>query len=268
MIFLITQFNDNYTFIKKVSILFISFISNSFSAIAGGGAGLIQLPALVIFGIPYMKALASHKVATVALGIGGSIRNIRSLKHDISKVIQLLIIGIPGVILGSNLVDLISESLLYLVLGTLSVCIGVYSANKPTFGIDSKLNKISFSTRLRFILGVFIIGILNGSVSSGSGLLVTILLIKTFKIDFLRAISLTIFSVGIFWNLAGAITLSRMANVEIDILIVLLIGSFTGGYLGAHLSNLKGNRLIKKIFNIICLSVGFILIFKGIRAFI
>jgi len=39
----------------------ISFFSNTFSAISGGGAGLLQLPALILSGVPYYQALASHK---------------------------------------------------------------------------------------------------------------------------------------------------------------------------------------------------------------
>ena len=58
----------DYSFYESISIFFISFFSNTFSAISGGGAGLLQLPALILSGIPYYQALASHKYATVALG--------------------------------------------------------------------------------------------------------------------------------------------------------------------------------------------------------
>ena len=77
MLYLLTTLVNNfdYSFYKSISIFLISFFSNTFSAISGGGAGLLQLPALIIFGIPYYEALASHKFATVALGIGGSLRN-------------------------------------------------------------------------------------------------------------------------------------------------------------------------------------------------
>ena len=77
------QINTDFYFYNNVLIFLISFISNTFSAISGGGAGLIQLPALILFGIPYYQALATHKVATVALGLGGSIRNFKYLKNDI-----------------------------------------------------------------------------------------------------------------------------------------------------------------------------------------
>ena len=56
----------------------VSFVSNFISALSGGGAGLIQLPALLLFGLPFSKALATHKVASVALGLGASIPHLQS----------------------------------------------------------------------------------------------------------------------------------------------------------------------------------------------
>jgi len=97
----------------------------------------------------------------------------------------------------------------------------------------------------RFLIFIFLIGILNGSISSGTGLLVTILLIKTFEMDFLRAISMTFFTVGIFWNFVGAVFLARIGSIPLNLLMALIIGSFTGGYFGAHLSKLNGNIRIK-----------------------
>ena len=108
---------------------------------------------------------------------------------------------------------------------------------------------------------------MNGSISSGTGLLVTILLIKTFGIDFLRAVSLTFFTVGIFWNAAGAICLSKVGSLSFDLLTILILGSFLGGFFGAHLSNLSGNKLIKKTFTGLCLLIGLSLLLKSLSIF-
>ena len=82
---------DHFIF-KNFYIFLISFFSNTFSAISGGGAGLLQLPALILSGVPYYQALASRKLATVALGVGGSLRNYKSLGNDISVAWQILIL--------------------------------------------------------------------------------------------------------------------------------------------------------------------------------
>ena len=215
-------------------------------------------------GIPYYQALATHKVATVALGLGGTIRNIKSLRKNIYILWQILFFGTPGVILGSAIVKFLSEKYLYLILGIFSIFLSFYSFLKPNLGLNSSVNKINYNLKLNFVIPIFFIGILNGSVSSGTGLLVTILLIKIYEIDFLRAVSLTFLSVGIFWNAIGAISLSRIGAIPSNLLVILVLGSFTGGYFGAHLSNLKGNKLIKNTFSTVCLFVGLSLLIKSI----
>ena len=270
MLYLLTTLVDNmhHSFFKSVSIFLISFFSNTFSAISGGGAGLLQLPALILSGVPYYQALASHKLATVALGIGGSLRNYKSLRNDISVACQILIFGLPGVICGASIVEYISEQYLYLFLGFISILLAFYSLHKSDFGLSSGNTKLHLVKKIRFLIFIFLIGILNGSISSGTGLLVTILLIKTFSMDFLRAISLTFFTVGIFWNFTGAIYLSKIGSLPSNILIILIIGSFTGGYFGAHLSKIKGNIIIKKTFTSVCLLVGISLLVKSIKSFL
>ena len=257
----------DYSFYKSITIFLISFLSNTFSAISGGGAGLLQLPALILSGVPYYQALASHKLATVALGLGGSLRNYKSLKNDIYVACQILMFGLPGVIFGASVVEFISEQYLYLFLAIISIFLASYSFLKSNLGLISSNNELNLINKIRFIIFIFLIGILNGSISSGTGLLVTILLIKTFGMDFLRAVSLTFFTVGIFWNFTGAILLSKIGSVPSDLLILLIFGSFIGGFFGAHLSKLKGNKLIKKTFTIVCLFVGTSLFIKSMISF-
>ena len=269
MVYLLTKLVDgvDISLNKSILLFLISFVSNTFSAISGGGAGLIQLPALMLSGVPYYQAISSHKFATVALGIGGSLRNYKSLGNDMVVALQILTFGLPGVILGALLVKYISEIYLNLFLGIISILLALYSFSKSDLGLSSIDKKANLVHKIKFLIFIFLIGILNGSISSGTGLLVTILLIKSFGMDFLRAISLTFFTVGIFWNITGAIFLSRLGSFSSNILIILIIGSFTGGYLGAHLSNLKGNVIIKKTFTTVCLLVGFSLLIKSIKTF-
>ena len=158
----------DYPFYKSISIFLISFVSNTFSAISGGGAGLIQLPALILLGVSYPNALAGHKLATVALGLGGSLRNYKTLKNDIFIAWQILIFGLPGVIVGASFVDFISEQYLYLLLGLISIFLAFYSFFKSDLGLSSENNAPNLIQKIRFLIFISLIGILNGSISSGT----------------------------------------------------------------------------------------------------
>jgi len=57
MLYLLTKLlaSFDHSLFKSIYIFLISFFSNTFSAISGGGAGLLQLPALILSGVPYFR---------------------------------------------------------------------------------------------------------------------------------------------------------------------------------------------------------------------
>ena len=65
---------------------------------------------------------------------------------------------------------------------------------------------------------------------------------------------------GVFWNGSGALTLGLLGNIRWDWLPPLLLGSLLGGYAGAHLAIAKGNRWIKRAYELITVAVGLSLI--------
>jgi len=246
--------------ITQTLLFFVSLIANIFSAFAGGGAGLLQFPVLIFLGLPFGVALATHKVASVALGVGATIRNLREGSLQRKLTIIIVVFGLPGVILGASVILYVPDRSAEIALGILTVGLGLYSVFKPELGQEKK----TFSPEpWRFAVGgsvLFVIGILNGSLTSGTGLFVTLWLVQWFGMDYKRAVAHTLVLVGLFWNGAGAVTLGLLGEIQWDWLPALLLGSLIGGYIGAHLAITKGNRWIKRVFEVITLVVGLKLI--------
>jgi len=252
--------SDIYT---QVFLGIISIISNFTSALAGGGAGLLQLPALLFFGLPFPKALATHKVASVALGLGASIPHIKSSTLQGKYVLLILVSGIPGVLIGAYMASTLPNNFSSILLGLLTLFLCFYSTNNKTLGNIQNLSSIS---NFRFFigsLGLLIIGFLNGYLSSGTGLFVTIWMITIFNLTFSVAVAYTLILVGIFWNGIGAISLGLSGNIVWSYIPTLIICSLFGGYFGAYFSIIKGSKLIKIVFEIVSLSVGISLLLKA-----
>lgn len=242
------------------ALFFISLLANLLSAFSGGGAGLVQLPALIFLGLPFGIALATHKVASVALGIGATLRHLREETLERRFALFILACGLPGVILGANVILKIPARTAEFALGCLTLSLGIYSLLKPNLGQASHLLNRHWRGYLVGGGALFFIGILNGSLTSGTGLFVTLWLVRWFGLDYKRAVAYTLVLVGLFWNGAGALTLGWIGNIQWTWLPALLIGSLLGGYLGAHLSIVKGNRWIKRGFEIVTLLIGLKLI--------
>lgn len=234
----------------------IAIIANWFSALAGGGAGLIQLPILIFMGLPFSLALATHKVATVALGIGATIRHLKEKHSSIRLLALMLISGIPGVILGAYIIIDVDDRWAEIVLGGLTLSLACYSMMKPQMGLEGRLLHRDMLGILIGAIGFFVIGFANGALSAGSGLFVTLWLVYWFGFDYRLAVAHTLIAVGLGWNASGAVTMTLFAEVKWDWLPALVCGSFVGGYLGAHSSIKAGSVWIKRCYELVTLIVG------------
>jgi len=240
----------------------VSTLSNFISGLSGGGAGLIQLPALLFFGLPFSKALATHKVASVALGLGASIPHLKRGGFQIKYVLLILICGIPGVLLGAYTSYTLPGNLSTSLLGILTLFLSFYSIKQKNLGCSNQQISIN---KLRIIIGsfgIFIIGFLNGFLSSGTGLFNTLWMITIFNLSFSVAVAYTLILVGIFWNGIGALSLGLTGNIVWNYIPVLILGSLIGGYFGAYFSIIKGSKFIKVVFEIVSFSVGISLLVK------
>ena len=249
--------------IPQIVLGIVSLFSNFISALSGGGAGLIQLPALLFYGLPFSKALATHKVASVALGLGASIPHLKRNGLQINYALIILIPGIPGVLLGSYISSVLPSKFSTLVLGFLTLFLSFYSINNKKLGRSNQLISIDKLRILFASIGLFIIGFLNGYLSSGTGLFVTMLMITVFNLSFSVAVAYTLIYVGIFWNGIGAISLGLNGNIIWSYVPILIFCSLVGGYLGACFSLIKGSKFIKIVFEFVSCSVGISLLVKA-----
>ena len=246
--------------LEQLLIFTISLVANVFSALSGGGAGLIQLPVLIFLGLPFGIALATHKVATVALGIGATARHLRESHLERQFALLMIITGLPGVILGASFILQVPDRIAEICLGALTLGLGVYSFLSP--GLGQQHQPLHRNQRGYIIGGgvMLIIGVLNGSLTSGTGLFATLWLVRWFGMDYKRAVAYTLVLVGLFWNGTGALTLGILGDIHWPWIPALLLGSLLGGYLGAHLAIVKGNKLIKRSFEVVTLLIGLKLI--------
>lgn len=211
---------------------------------------------MIFLGLPFVVALATHKVASVALGIGATLRHLREGGLEKSLTSFILAAGLPGVVLGAHVIVGVPGRAAEFALGVLTAGLGLYSWMNPGLGQAHESRNRTLRGFSVGGLGLFLIGVLNGSLTSGTGLFVTLWLVRWFGLDYRRAIAYTLVLVGVFWNGTGAVTLAVLADIQWSWLPVLLAGSLLGGYLGAHLAIRQGNRWIKRAFEIITLVIG------------
>jgi len=242
--------------LDQVILLVASLAANFFSALSGGGAGLIQFPMLIFLGLPFGVALATHKVASVALGLGATVRHLKESHLERRFSLIILAAGLPGVVLGAATILEVPEKLATFLLGVLTFSIGLYSIFKPRLGMEHTPKNREGRPLVTGMIGLFVVGFLNGSITSGTGLFLTIWLIHHFGLDYKRAVAYTLVLCGLIWNGAGALVLGFLGTVAWNWMPALLAGSIIGGYLGSHLAIRKGNLWIKRAFELVTILIG------------
>ncbi|MCB1803131.1 MAG: sulfite exporter TauE/SafE family protein, partial [Gammaproteobacteria bacterium] len=145
---------------EQFILFLISLLANLFSAFAGGGAGLLQLPALIFLGLPFGVALATHKIASVALGVGATVRHLREGGLQRRFVVFIAATGIPGVLLGANVILQVPGRYAEIALGILTIALGLYSVLKGRMGLAEEPRNRDGRGLWIGGLGLFLIGVL------------------------------------------------------------------------------------------------------------
>lgn len=243
-----------------------SIIANFLSALAGGGSGLFLLPALLFLSIPFQTALATHKIATVGLGLSASSRHWRERLVEPRFCLWLVLFGTPGVVIGALIATSIPEQIARIALGFLILSLAMLA---PIIAKPTTQSQTERHTALWWLVGaggVFAIGVLNGALSSGSGLFFTFWLVYWFKKTFTEALSYTMIVSSLVYNSIGAVVLGLEVSVNWGFVIALTVGAVIGGYTGSSVSLRKGDGFIKRVFTISCVLIGASLIYSGMES--
>lgn len=250
--------------LESLTLLLTGFAASFFSALSGGGAGLLQFPALVLLGLSFAAAVATHKVAVVALGVGSTARHLREGGIDWRFLLICTALGLPGVVGGTRLAFDIPDHAGKIVFGLVNIGMGLYSIFRPTLGLHPAPRNRAGAGWYWGCLWVFVVGWLTGIVPSGPGIFSTLLFLIWFGLDYRQAVACTMIMVGLIWNTAGALTATVAGPVEWPWIPPLIVGGLAGGYLGSHLGLLKGNLFIKRAYEGLTLLMGASLIAQGI----
>ncbi|MGE5153013.1 MAG: sulfite exporter TauE/SafE family protein [Bdellovibrio bacteriovorus] len=225
-----------------------SFAACFFSSLAGGGAGLILLPVLLFTGLPFINALASHKLAVGFIGIGSTIRYVREGLIDWRVFWWTALVGLPFVVLGTRFAAAVPGEVMEPLIGGVIIAMVLISLVKKGSA------KVSPPARLAprmLVIGSLLLvpaAFYSGWISAGSGVFTTFLYLWLLRYDQLHATAMTLSANGIFWNGVGAVAHVTMGHVIWPLAPGLILGALLGSYAGASFGIRRGNRFLRVLF--------------------
>lgn len=229
----------------------VSFGTAILSGVAGGGAGFINAPLLILFGLSPAQAIATGKLAglSIALSSLGGLRKVVAdrPKRQLGAIVALaLVVGILSPFVITNLdSDLYRKILGVFLLAMIPVLL--FKKLGRTSGHPSARKQIVGYTLLAPVLA------LQGIFGAGMGTLVNVVLMACMGMSALEASAAKRYS-QVVLNTVIVIGVLASQLIVWEAALVGVICSAVGAYAGAKLAVRRGNEFV--IGTLIVLSVA------------
>lgn len=243
----------------------VSFLACMLSTIAWWWAWLILLPILLSLNLPYINALAGHKLAVWFIWVGSWIRYYKEKIIDMKVALISWIAPLPFVYLWTKFSSAIPweimKPILWIIIISMVIVTHFFSPNKS---IKSKKEITTKDLVLMTIL-LFPVAFFNWWISAGSWFLVTLIYIYVLKFDYIKAIATMIVANGIFWNMSWAMVHIYLWHVIWKLAPWLIIWAIAWSYVWAHIVMKKWNNFVKIIFMTTSIAIWIYLVWIWIQ---
>ena len=227
----------------------VGVVAGFLNVMAGGGS-LLTVPVMVFMGVPGPVANGTNRIAILAQNLTAITTFFRRGFSDFKLSLSLAACALPGAIAGAMVgVQLEGEwfnrMLALVMVGVMLIM--YFDKGNAEQRDDHQPSKRQLWLGHLLMVGV---GFWGGFIQIGIGFIIMPVLNRVMGLDLVRTNMHKVFIIATYTIAALAIF---AAQVEILWIMgaALALGNSIGGYLGAHFTVAKGERLIKIILNIV-----------------
>ncbi len=238
-----------FTLVSTVVLLGLGVAAGAINAVAGGGT-FVTFPMLVMLGLPPVVANTTNKVALTFASLASVRAFLPEIRSFGARMWVYFAVAVLGSVAGSVLLltmnpddfrALVPWLMLtatgVFVLGADEVRQWIATALRPRDDVTASVAKQSRSlvSWVSTLLGQFLIGIYGGFFAAGMGMLMMALYSASGMKNIHQMNGLKTFA-GLGINGVSAAIFLTTGLIDYQVAAVLLIGAWTGGHYGAHLS--------------------------------
>ncbi len=226
---------------EEIWLIPLGFIAGILGSIIGLGGGIIIVPVLTFMGFSPTLAVSNSLFAVFSNSVGATAAYAKQKRVEFSLGWKLGLIAVPGTILGAFISSDLSSEIFKVLFALVLISSASYIFLKRK--IEEKPVDIS-RLLLVFSAGAsFFAGIISSLFGIGGGLIFVPLMVVALGISMKRAAPTSQF-ILMFASFSGLIVHSMLGHPDYYQALLLSIGAFAGGILGAKLSlEIKENKL-------------------------
>ncbi|GGS65226.1 TSUP family transporter [Nonomuraea spiralis] len=225
-------------------------------AVVGGG-GLVQLPALLMTGMPPVQAMATNKFSSVFGTASAAVAYTRSTKIDRQAALPGAGLAVLSAGLGAWAAGAISADVLRPVVMVVLLGVAAFVTLRPSMGA---LPQPHLRTNARVVTAVAVAGVgvafYDGIMGPGTGTFLIIAFTTILGLDFVSAsASAKIINVGT--NLGALAVFALQGHVQWALGLGMAVCNVAGAQLGARMAIRRGTAFVRIV--LLCVVVAMVI---------
>jgi hypothetical protein len=222
----------------------IAFAASLLAALSGGSSSLLTTPAWIALGAPFPTAVAADKVAGTFWTIAAGRTYLAGRAVDRRLLLGMGAVGLVGAGLGALVATALDDRLLrrgaaVFIAGAVLLSLG---RRRPLPDAPAGDERRRSAVLLALPLGVY-----EGVLGSGNGIVTTVLLQRRLHWDLLRALGHYYMLAMVWCGLAALVYFARGA-LDLGLALPATAGAVGGGALGARMGRAGGAKLVQPLF--------------------
>lgn len=226
----------------------VAFAAGFVDAVVGGG-GLLQIPAAMILlpGVPVATVIGTTKIPSFCGTSLAAFQYSRQVELNYKHLVLMAAIASVASFSGSRVLTLVSNDFMKPLLLVVLVAVAIYTYSKKNFGEHTE-QEHSEAMHLFFIVLISVfLGFYDGFIGPGTGSFLILTFITLLGFDFLRA-SATAKFVNLATNTGSIVLFMSSGRILYHVALPMAACNALGGFLGARLAILRGNKFIRIFF--------------------
>ncbi len=227
-----------------ILILFVVGVAAGFLNVIAGGGSVFTLPALIFLGLDSSLANGTNRIAVFAQSVFAVASFKRKKLHQFKLSSTLALLTLPGAVAGALIAIRVSDALFQRILGVVMILVVISLFLPPPSSLKiSRKNGIPSWLLYPVLVGI---GFYGGFLQVGVGFLFMAALYHLLLPDLVKVNMHKVFIIMLY-TVPALIVFALTGNVDWKLGIALGAGNSLGGWWGARVSVVGGEKVIRTI---------------------
>jgi uncharacterized protein len=231
-----------------ILLFFIGVCATTIGTLAGGG-GLINLPSMLVLGIPVHSAIAANKISNTFSSFSSFLHLYKEKKLTFKESFWIIPVSLIGGVSGGFIASKISSDDMYVV----AICLLMFAFFASFLGKGNFSGDEALRVSGKSATGLYAIGIYDGLFGPGQGTLM-FYLFGNLNIAYIRAVGYV--RLATFSSCLGAAITYILTDAVIwPVTIALMLGSLTGAQIGVRIASKLKPNYVKPILRVMTVAL-------------